>query len=64
MKIPVADNRTIIGYASTAKQAEVLVRQTISIPRNFQITVFKRPLVMQEILGLPLAWVYSISYSY
>lgn len=61
--LPIFNNRQIIGYAKNEKQAEKIVRKLLSpIPRGFLLTVWKRPKHLQEILGMPEGFIYSIAY--
>ena len=60
--IPIFDNRTQIGAASTAKQAEKFLRCTLDIHPMFEIKVWRRPNLIGDILQLPDGFVYSIGY--
>jgi hypothetical protein len=52
------DNRTAIGKAKTAKQAEKIIRKLLQhIPNGWKITVFERN---TAIINLPAGWVYSV----
>ena len=56
--IPVYDNRTIIGYASTKTQAEKTVKKLLqTIPKGWKISVRMRD---TSIIDLPAGWVYSV----
>lgn len=58
MQTPIYDNRRIVGYAATPKQAERLLRQMIQhIPKGWRITVRERD---TSIIDLPPGFVYSI----
>jgi len=60
---PIADHRTIIGQATTAKQAENTIRKLLTIDKRMSLRVWLRDKDMADILGLPVAWVYSIHYT-
>lgn len=56
--IPIYDNRSIVGYAKTAKQAQRVVRNLLQhIPASWRITVCLRDV---SIIDLPSGWVYSV----
>ena len=57
-KTPIYDNRQIVGYASTPKAAEKLLRGTLQhIPKGWRITVRDRD---TSIIALPPGFVYSV----
>ena len=64
MKLPIWNNRELVGYASSIAAAKKLLKSRLSIPKRFSLFVCERPDYMQEILELPAGYVYSISYSY
>lgn len=58
MKLPIFDHRTVIGYASTPKQAQSIVKGLLqTIPKGWKVTVKRRN---TDIVELPDGWVYSI----
>lgn len=59
MKKPIFNHRTIIGYATNAKQAEMLLNKMLkgSINTGWKITVRERD---TSIIDLPAGFVYSI----
>jgi hypothetical protein len=59
---PIVNNREIIGHAKTEKQAKLILRKTLSISKQAKLHVWMRSDTICEILGLPKAWVYSISF--
>jgi hypothetical protein len=61
MKKPIFNHREIIGFASTAKQAEKVIRKQLqAIPDNFQVIVKERSELMREMLNSPEGFIYSI----
>lgn len=55
---PIFDNRMIVGYASTAKQAARVVRGLLqTIPHGWRVTARLRD---TSIIDLPEGWVYSV----
>jgi len=57
-KQPIYDNRNIVGYASTPKAAERLLRDMLQhIPKGWKITVRERD---TSIIDLPPRFIYSI----
>lgn len=57
-KLPIFDNRQIVGYASTAKQTEKIVRGLLqTIPIGWRVSVKMRD---TAIIHLPAGWVYSV----
>lgn len=55
---PIFDNRTIIGYAKTAKQAERIVKSLLqTVPLGWKVTVRARN---TDIVNLPAGWIYSV----
>lgn len=55
---PIYDNRTIVGYAKTPKQAvRVLNKLLQTVPPKWKITVKERD---TSIIDLPAGFVYSI----
>lgn len=64
MKMPIWNNRELIGYASSVASAVRLLKKTLTIHPMFELTVWERPAHIQEILGLPAGYVYSVSYTY
>lgn len=57
-RLPIFDHRTIIGYASNAKQAHHIVRGMLqTIPAGWRITVRARNV---DLIDLPAGWVYSV----
>lgn len=55
---PIYDNRTIVGYAETPKQAvRVLKRLLQTVPPNWKITVKERD---TAIIDLPAGFIYSV----
>jgi hypothetical protein len=58
MSKPIYDNRTIVGYASTTKQAEKIIRGLLqNIPKGWKVTAKMRN---TSIIDLPEGWVYSV----
>lgn len=62
--IPVMDHRTPIGHARTPKGAERIIRRTVDIPPRARLQVWQRPAHLCDILGMPPAWVYSVSWGH
>jgi hypothetical protein len=60
--IPIFDNRTQIGTASSEKHAERFLRRTLDIHPMFQIKVWRRSNLIGDILQLPDGYVYSIGF--
>jgi hypothetical protein len=60
MKYPIYNWRTVVGYASTAKQAVRIVSKQIDIIEGFTVTAWLRSDDMCEIAKLPKGWVYSV----
>ena len=57
-KLPIFDNRQIVGYASTEKQAEKIVKGLLqTIPKGWRVSVKMRD---TAIINLPAGWVYSV----
>jgi uncharacterized protein YbdZ (MbtH family) len=55
---PIYDHRMIVGYASTAKQAQKAVSKLLqSIPKGWKISCRMRD---TSIIDLPAGWVYSV----
>lgn len=55
---PIYDHRQIIGYATTAKQAQKIVRNLLqTIPAGWKVTIKQRD---TSIIELPAGWVYSV----
>ena len=58
MKTPIWNNRELVGYASTAKQAARIVRDQLqTIPAGWRVTVRARD---TDFIHLPAGWIYSI----
>ena len=56
--LPIYDNRTIVGYASTSKQAQKIVAKLLqNIPKGWKVSVKARD---TSIIDLPAGWVYSV----
>lgn len=60
--IPIFDNRTQIGAASSQKHAERFLRRTLNIHPMFEIKVWRRSNLIGDLLQLPDGYVYSIGY--
>lgn len=57
-KLPIFDHRQIVGYASTAKQAEKIVKGLLqTIPKGWRVSVKLRD---TAIVNLPVGWIYSV----
>ena len=55
---PIYDNRQIIGFAKTAKQAQKTVKACLqSIPKGWKVSIAERN---TDIIDLPSGWVYSV----
>ena len=55
---PIFDNRQIIGYAKTAKQAQSMVEKMLQhTPKGWRVTVRMRN---TDIIDLPAGWIYSV----
>lgn len=63
-KLPIWNNRELVGHASTIKGAERLLRKILTIHPMMKLEVWRRPEHSQEILQLPDGFVYAISYTY
>ena len=56
--LPIYDNRTIVGYASTKIQAEKTVKKLLqTIPTGWKVSVRLRD---TSIIDLPAGWIYSV----
>lgn len=56
--LPIYDNRTVVGYASTKAQAEKTVRKLLqTIPNGWKVTAKMRD---TTIVDLPAGWIYSV----
>lgn len=56
--LPIYDNRLIVGYAKTAKQAQKIVSSLLQhTPRGWKVSVRLRD---TSIVELPSGWVYSV----
>jgi len=64
MKMPIWNNRELVGHASSVASAKRLLKKTLTIHPMFELSVWERSPAMQEILGLPAGYVYAISYTY
>ena len=60
--LPIFDNRTQIGTASSEKQAERFLRRVLDIHPMFEIKVWRRSNLIGDLLQLPDGYVYSIGY--
>ena len=60
--LPIADHREIIGHAKSIKHAEKIIRGKIGIHPKMKLKVWVRPDHICEILGLPKAYAYSVTY--
>lgn len=60
MKHPIYDWRNVVGYASTAKQAQRIVEKALNVAPGFCVKVWMRSDDMCEIAKLPKGWVYSL----
>lgn len=57
-KLPIFDHRQIVGYASSAKQAEKYLRYILQhTVKGWKISVHMRN---TDVIDLPAGWVYSI----
>jgi hypothetical protein len=63
-QLPIWNNRELVGYASSVAGAERLLKRMLTIHPMFELSVWRRPEHLQEILGLPDGFVYAISYTY
>ena len=63
MKLPIYNNREIVGYASSKVTATRYLKKTLQIMSGFTVNVWLRPDHICEINGLPKGWVYSIPHS-
>ena len=64
MKYPIYNNREIVGYASTAKQAISIVKKSLNDVHGMTVSAWLRSDDMCEILSLPKGFAYSVFYSY
>ena len=64
MKYPIYNNRELVGYASTAKQAVSIVKKSLNVHNDMTVSSWLRSDDMCELLNLPKGFVYSVSYSY
>ena len=56
--LPIYDNRLIVGYAKTIKQAKNFLKDNLqTIPKGWKITVQLRN---TDIVNLPIGWIYSV----
>jgi len=63
MKLPIYDSsngRAIIGYANGIRSATVTIRRMVTVPAGFTLRVWQRTDIMQDCLGLPAGYVYTI----
>lgn len=63
-KLPIWNNRELVGHASSVKSAERILRKLLTIHPMMSLSVWRRSEDMQEMLGLPDGFVYAISYTY
>lgn len=57
-KIPIYDHRTVVGHASSVKDAEKVLRGILQhIPKGWKITVKERD---TSIIDLPPGFIYSV----
>jgi len=57
-KQPIYDHRTVVGYASTPKAAQKVLRGALQhIPKGWKITVRERD---TSIIDLPPGFIYSV----
>lgn len=64
MKLPIFNNRAIVGYASSESQAIKILQRTITVSEGLNLKVWRRSADMQSILQLPDGYVYSVHYKY
>ena len=62
MKLPIYSYRELIGYASSIKQAERVIKKLITIDKRMTLNVWIRTDIITEIYDLPKGYVYSVSY--
>jgi hypothetical protein len=62
--LPIFDYRRKVGDAKSINDAKRKLAKMLTIPKGFTLDVWRRPLHLQEILGLPDGFVYAISYKY
>lgn len=62
MKLPIFNNRELVGYASSIAGAKRVIAKTLDVSPVFTISVWRRSETMQDILQLPDGYVYSVSY--
>ena len=62
MKLPIFNNRELIGYACSIVGAKRVITKAMDITRPFSVSVWRRSETMQDILQLPDGYVYSVSY--
>lgn len=56
--MPIYDNRKIVGYARTAKQAQKIVASLLQhTPKGWRVSIRMRD---TSIIDLPSGWVYSV----
>ena len=56
---PIYDNRIIVGYAKTAKQAQKIVESLLqNIPKGWTVKIAERN---TAIIDLPAGFIYSVS---
>lgn len=63
-KLPIWNNRELVGHASSVKSAERILRKILAIHPIMSLSVWRRPEHLQEMLGLPDGFVYAVSYTY
>lgn len=57
-KMPIYDHRVIVGYASSSKQAEKIVKGLLqTMPKGWRVSVKQRNTAL---IDLPAGWVYSV----
>ena len=56
-----SDGRTVIGQAQGIRSATVALRLILNIPKGFNLYVWQRSKMMQDILSLPDGFCYAIS---
>ena len=63
MKMPIWNNRELIGHASSIEGAKRVILATTAYPNSaFTLSVWERPKHLQEILDLPAGYVYAWRY--
>jgi hypothetical protein len=63
-KLPVWSHRTLVGHASSIAGAIRLVKRTMNVHPMMTVHAWRRDEFMQDVLGLPDGYAFSIYYQW